>query len=229
MSEFYRQIRFTNQKPDMHRVDSVMPFAASYRTATVREPVRESEPKKKVNPRKGKTQMNKLWIPLFIAIVGCLATAQRANAEAFKTNAECVPGKRVADKIGQNGKIIGPTRGDPVGCDVLWDSDGKSHYYIFWMLHLEGGSSETNDKLVSGTYECFAGGHYTFMDMRILGPNTYESAGERGKYHLEPSRKIVFETGPLVKATSKLLAGPAIGLNMDGGSFYATTCELKKH
>ncbi len=173
--------------------------------------------------------MNKLWIPLFIAAVGCLATAQRANAEAFKTNAECVPGKRVADKIGQNGKIIGPTRGDPVGCDVLWDSDGKSHYYIFWMLHLEGGSSETNDKLVSGTYECFAGGHYTFMDMRILGPNTYESAGERGKYHVEPSRKIVFETGPLVKATSKLLAGPAIGLNMDGGSFYATTCELKKH
>src|SRR5437016_2614522 len=133
--------------------------------------------------------MNKLWIPLFIAAVGCLATAQRANAEAFKTNAECVPGKRVADKIGQNGKIIGPTRGDPVGCDVLWDSDGKSHYYIFWMLHLEGGSSETNDKLM---------------------PGTYESAGERGKYHVEPSRKIVFETGPLVKATSKLLAGPAI-------------------
>ncbi len=46
MSEFYRQIRFTNQKPDMHRVDSVMPFAASYRTATVREPVPESEPNK---------------------------------------------------------------------------------------------------------------------------------------------------------------------------------------
>ncbi len=54
MSEFYRQIRFTNQKPDMHRVHSLMPFAASYRTATVREPVRESEPKKKVTPKKGK-------------------------------------------------------------------------------------------------------------------------------------------------------------------------------
>lgn len=51
---------------------------------------------------------------------------------------------------------------------------------------------------------------------------------QRGRFHVEPSRKIVFETGPLVKATSKLLAGPAIGLNLDGGSFYATTCELKK-
>src|SRR5712692_10592634 len=76
------------------RVDSVMPFAASYRTATVREPVRESEPKKKSNPQERQIRMNKLWIPLFIATIGCLATAQRANAEAFKSNAECIPGKR---------------------------------------------------------------------------------------------------------------------------------------
>jgi hypothetical protein len=118
----------------MQRVHSVILFTASY--CSQRHPVRSVIPNRDrkgavrtVNSRRkeSETQMNKFWIPLLITALGCLATAQPANAEAFKTNAECVPGKRVADKIGQVGKIIGPTRGDPVGCDVLWDSDGKSH------------------------------------------------------------------------------------------------------
>ena len=40
--------------------------------------------------------------------------------------------------------------------------------------------------------------------------------------------KIVFESGPLAKANAKLLPGPKIGLNMTGGSFFNTTCSLKK-
>lgn len=60
------------------------------------------------------------------------------------------------------------------------------------MFNAEGVSPETDDKLVPGKYECFAGGRYTFMDM------------------------------------AKLLQGPKIRLNTDGGTFYATTCELNK-
>jgi hypothetical protein len=38
----------------------------------------------------------------------------------------------------------------------------------------------------------------------------------------------VFSSGPLREASAKLLVGPRMGLNMNGGSFYNTTCGLKK-
>jgi len=94
-----------------------------------------------------------------------------------------------------------------------------------------GSSAETDDKLVKGTYECFAGlpNQYTFMDVIITGADTYEAAKTKGKYHVEAeSRKIVFESGSLAKYTAKLKAGPSIGLSTDGGKFYGTVCDLKK-
>jgi hypothetical protein len=55
------------------------------------------------------------------------------------------------------------------------------------------------------------------------------SRANKGTYKLDDSTgKIVFESGPLTKANAKLLAGPKIGLNMNGGSFFNTTCSLKK-
>jgi len=173
--------------------------------------------------------MSKHWIWIMImACVGFFGTAPRADADVFKSAKECVPGKRVEDKDGKKGKIIGINRWASTSCDVLMDGTGKQVTYIFWMLHAEGGSAETDDKLVSGTYQCFADLHYTFMDVHVTGPNTYDTAGSRGTFRVEPSRKIVFESGPLTKYTAKLLAGPTIGLNTNGGNFYATTCELKK-
>ena len=110
------------------------------------------------------------------------------------------------------------------------DGTGKTHWFLFWMLHSEGGSAETNDQLVAGVYECFAGNpnQYTFMNLRVIGTDSYEWAGQRGKLRVEPSRKMVFESGPLAKYTSKLLAGPSVGLNTDGGTFFGTHCDLKK-
>ena len=111
------------------------------------------------------------------------------------------------------------------------DGTGKEMASIFWMLRDEGVSAETNDKLVAGTYECFAGvpNQYTFMDLRIVSEGVYEWAGEKGKYRADPtSRKIVYDSGPLTKATSKLLAGPSVGLNLNGGTFFGTHCDLKK-
>ena len=168
-----------------------------------------------------------LTIPLVMAFVaGSFACAA---AEPFKSAKQCVPGTRVIDMLGKAGTVIGPTKGDVTGCDVKMDATGKRQYFIFWMLHAAGGSAETNDKLVPGKYECFGNGRYTFMDMYITGPNTYSSAGTHGTFTVDASRKIVFHGGSLAKYYAHLLAGPAIGLNTNGDSFYATTCELKKN
>lgn len=163
----------------------------------------------------------------FAAAIVLVAFPARGRADVFKSVKECAIGKRVETKDHGPGKI---TRIETNGvmCFVTHDDDHKETAYIFWMLRDSGASAETDDKLTPGVYECFAGGRYTFMDMRITGPNTYESAGVKGRFHVEPSRKIVFETGSLAQYHSKLLAGPSIGLNTNGDSFYATTCELNK-
>src|SRR5690242_15959208 len=166
--------------------------------------------------------MKKTWILTIIgAGMAFLGAAPAARAEKFKSVKECTPGTRVVDMRNRHGKI---TKNDGTTmCTIAFD-EGKQETLLFWMLNVEGGSAETNDKLVPGKYECFAGGRYTFMDMYITGTNTYQAAGVSGKFHVEPSRKIVFETGSLTKYTAKLLQGPSIGLNTDGGTFYATTC-----
>jgi hypothetical protein len=169
--------------------------------------------------------MNSTILTLVLAGVAVVA-ARPAAAEVFKSVKDCTPGKRVVDGTNHHGRI---TRNDNATMCYFAIDGGKEEARIFWMLHNEGESAETDDKLVPGKYECFADGHYTFMDMYITGANTYQAAGKPGKFHVEyPSRKIVFETGTLTPYHAKLLQGPKIGLNTDGGSFYATTCELKK-
>jgi hypothetical protein len=163
-------------------------------------------------------------IVAFIAVAAMMA-GTTAQAEKFKSAKECVPGTQVVDLRNRTGTVVSH---DETMCKVQFPSGTES--LIFWMLNKAGDSPETNDKLVPGVYECFAGGRYTFMDMKITGANTYQdTGGNPGKFHVEmPSRKIVFETGSFSKYHAKLLDGPAIGLNSDGGSFYATTCELRK-
>jgi len=158
----------------------------------------------------------------FIAFLAAVVPAQ---AENFKTPSQCVAGKRVTDMLNRNGTVI--ELNQTTMCRVRFD-DGKTENLLFWMLHPAGGSRETNDKLVPGKYECFAGGRYTFMDMYITGPHTYRAAGMSGTFVVLPSRQIIFQSGSLKPYHAKLLAGPTIGLNQNGSSFYATTCELKK-
>jgi hypothetical protein len=64
--------------------------------------------------------------------------------------------------------------------------------------------------------------------MRITGPNTSERGGKQGKYRIEPVNKIVFETGPFSTYHAKVLAGPKIGMNLNGGTFYNMTCDPVK-
>ena len=108
--------------------------------------------------------------------------------------------------------------------------DGTKTTYLFWMLRPAGTSAVTDDKLVKGVYECYSGGNYLFMDIHIDGPDAYhDNEGNKGRYHWDPATgKIVFKSGPFEKATAQLLTGPSIGLNMNGGTFFNTTCDLTK-
>ena len=159
-----------------------------------------------------------------------VAAASTCSAEVFKSQAECVVGKRVADKADKVGTVVRAPRNETL-CFVHLDGTAKDREetYIFWMLRAAGVSVETDDKLVPGVYECFAGLSYTFMDLTIEGAGTYDWAGSRGKYNVEqPSRRIVFTSGPLRKYTAKLPRGPSVGLNTDGGTFFGTHCDWAK-
>ena len=145
-------------------------------------------------------------------------------AAEFKSDKECVTGMKVADRQNLTGKVVSV---DSSTCRVLLDGTGKTAPYLFWMLHAAGGTAETNDKLVIGRYDCWVGSQGA-GEMRITGPSTYESDGKAGKYHVEPSNKIVFESGPFSTYNAKLLAGPKIGLNLSGGTYYNMTCDPAK-
>lgn len=144
----------------------------------------------------------------------------------FKGPGQCATGTRVTDKQGKSGTVVGIDRYMSL-CQVRLD-DGSQNYYLFWMLHSAGTSAETNDKLVPGTYKCYASGNYAFMDVSVTGPGSYSSAGSSGRFRVMPSRDIVFDSGPLTKYRAHLLDGPSIGLNSNGDSFYGTTCDLQK-
>jgi hypothetical protein len=148
-------------------------------------------------------------------------------AAEFKAAKECVIGTKVMDRDDQAGTVVSSANSM---CRVRFDISGKEVSYLFWMLRPAGASRVTDDTLVPGTYKCYGSAGYLFMDIHIGGPKTYrDKHGTVGEYRLDASSgKIVFESGPFVKATAQLLAGPKIGLNMNGGTFYATTCGLRR-
>jgi hypothetical protein len=101
----------------------------------------------------------------------------------------------------------------------------------FALLALAAGAADSAaDKLVNGVYACYSGSNYAFIDIHIDGPDSYrDKKGAKGRYRLEPAtNRIFFESGTLKEANAKLFAGPKIGLNMNGGNVYNTTCGLKK-
>jgi hypothetical protein len=69
---------------------------------------------------------------------------------------------------------------------------------------------------------------YAFIDIRVEGAGRYrDKSGTPGHYTVKDGGVITF-TGPLASANAKLLSGGRIGLNMNGGNFYNTTCSLAR-
>ena len=149
-----------------------------------------------------------------------LALSTALYAAEFKSAKDCVTGLKVADRKNLTGQILSS---DASSCRVRLDS-GETKTYLFWMLHPTGASAETDDQLTTGNYRCYSSGALAGQ-LRITGSASYESNGKPGKYRIEPSRRIIFETGPYSEYTAKLLPGPKIGLNLNGGTFFGTTCD----
>lgn len=151
--------------------------------------------------------------------------------------------KRVSTHDGRKGAI---TRLDPAWkyCYVRFDDNGKETSFLYSLLNSESGLDAKDRKLATGVYECVGGGNGDRVrngapniaprgfsvagTMRITGPDSYSFGGSPGRYHVESSGKIVFETGPLNMYFSKLVSGGRIALNQTGNSFYETTCELNR-
>lgn len=184
------------------------------------------------------------------ALLAAALTILTAPAQAveFKKAEDCVAGLRVIDRDGRRGTVSGANGST---CKVKRDDTGKDDYYIFWMLRTADGkgggtaqakgarsdapapAGRSGGPLPIGLYPCHSlvgtTLNYAFIDIRIDGPDRYrDKQGAAGRYALNDDGRIVFESGPLAKANAKLLPGPRIGLNMDGGSFYNTSCSLKK-
>lgn len=167
-----------------------------------------------------------LW---FFVVLALMVAGQKAFASEFKSATECVVGKRVVTREKQAGVIV---KAEGSSCQVKLDSTGKIDYNIFWMLRAEGNAQSSGSALAPGLYPCYmlvgTNLNYAFIDIRIDGPGRYrDKSGAAGSYQVLTDDKIVF-TGPLASANAKLLPGGRIGLNMDGGSFFNTTCSLKR-
>ena len=164
-----------------------------------------------------------------VALLLLLACAASHAAE-FKKEQDCVVGAKVTNRQNKTGTVTSVSGGM---CRIKFD-DGTQTSHMFWMLRPAGASADAGDKLVNGVYPCYSLSgttlNYMFMDIQIDGPTAYrDKKGNKGSYKLDPATgKIVFESGPLAKANAQLLPGPKIGLNMTGGSFFNTTCSLKK-
>lgn len=178
--------------------------------------------------------MDRSWIPAVVVVAASFGAATTARAEPFKNVNECVPGTRVETAEGYKGKI---TRIDRAWsyCYVLRDEDRKEVGYLYSLLRPEG-SAAPDDNIVPGTYECVSSGGHVTMYMRVTGANTYEAGmstfngtGKPGRFHVEPSKRVVFDSGPMVGFHAHALVGPAIGLkSSESGTFYTTRCELRR-
>jgi hypothetical protein len=170
---------------------------------------------------------NALTIATVLGTLIALSAVRPAYAGTLNSAADCAIGKRVVTSDGHKGKITKVDRAWSY-CYVLQDDTGKEVGYLYSLLSTEETGSaqkDDNSKLIVGKYNCSVGNAGAVLGLRITGPSTYESDGKSGKYHLESSGNIVFETGPLSTFHSKLLSGRRVGINLTGGTFYNMTCD----
>jgi hypothetical protein len=172
-----------------------------------------------------------------VALGIMLLAAIPASAQKFQTFKDCAVGKRVETNGGRTGTITRLDR-EWSYCYVRFDDDGKEVSYLYSLLNgIAGGAgggavggaprAAGETKIQVGEYECITGATTVTMNLRITGADAYLVEGKAGKFRLEASGRIVFETGPMRQFNSRLLDGARIGLNTDGGAYYPTACEFR--
>jgi len=168
-------------------------------------------------------------IAVFLGAAFALTAACQAHAGNFNSASECTVGMRVKSNDGHKGTI---TRVDHAWsyCYMRQDDTGKDVGYLYSLLQPDGGAAPKGgaDKLAIGTYTCWVGTEASAAGLKITSATTYESAGQKGKYHLEASGRIVFESGPFASYHAKLLANGRVGMNLTGDTFYNLACDPPK-
>lgn len=168
-----------------------------------------------------------------------LLATRPAQAGSFNSASECKVGARVVSNEGYKGTI---TRVDKAWsyCYVRQDETGKEVGYLYSLLRPEGagvrpGASAASaakpaaaaggGRPVIGKYMCWVGSEASASGLSITGASSYESDGQAGKFHVEASGRVVFESGPFMGFNAKMLENGRIGMNLTGGTFYNLTCD----
>src|SRR5256885_10239588 len=139
---------------------------------------------------------------LILAAAPAAIVVSCGYAQQLQSFKDCVVGKRVStNRDGRKGTI---THLDNAWsyCYVRFDDNGKEESLLYSLLNSEDGLAAKDLVLRVGIYECVIGGNNAGW-MRISSPSAYSVENLAGKYHVETSGKIVFETGPYKEYFSK--------------------------
>jgi hypothetical protein len=171
-------------------------------------------------------------IAALIAAVVFLAAAS-ARAQPLQSPRDCVIGKRVSTSAGRKGTI---TRVDVAWsyCYVRFDDTGEVISYLYSLLRSEDEPSRAGQlRPALGVYECVskedARIRVTMLLLRVTGLDTYSVSGAAGRFRVEQSGKVIFESGPLKEYHSQLLADGRIGLDPEHDEFSRISCELNRN
>jgi len=91
-----------------------------------------------------------------------------------------------------------------------------------------GAKADAGAGLRLGSYTCWVGSSAAASGLRVTSASAYESDGGKGKYRVEQSGKIVFESGPFAGMNAARLSGQRVGLNLSGGTFFNMSCDPPK-
>lgn len=164
-----------------------------------------------------------------LSVLLALTATSHARAANFTSANECTVGMRVVSNDGHKGTITRVDHGWSY-CYVRQDDSGKEVGYLYSLLQPQGGAAPKGggDRLAVGAYTCWVGSEPSAAGLKITSATTYESQGQKGRYHLEASGKIVFESGPFASYHAKLLANGRVGMNLTGDTFYNLACDPPK-
>lgn len=172
---------------------------------------------------------------LFACLIaaGLSLAAAAAHALPLQSPRDCVVGKRVSTAAGRMGTI---TRVDLAWsyCYVRFDDTGEEISFLYSLLRSEDEPARAGQLWPAlGVYECVskedARIRVTMLLLRVTGLETYSVSGAAGRFRIEQSGKVIFESGPLKDYHSQLLADGRIGLDPEHDEFSRISCELNRN
>jgi hypothetical protein len=160
-------------------------------------------------------------------------TAAPAMTAAATDPSGCAVGAQVTDRENRSGVITGIAN----GMCVVALTDGQTRSYLAWMLTQGGAAAAaaSTGEIAAGRYECWASGaggaasYYTLVDIQIRSATQYaDKAGTAGAYSYDAaSKRLTFQTGPLVGQRAEYLEAGKIGLSSKPAGFFDMVCNLK--